>query len=192
MLARDYVARLGRVHYETRQVYAHTHRLGEIQAKIGDLKKQRVRTDALADVYRERIATAAPPWFSEPMRAVYPTAETRQALSRALGLYGEYYDELAKKKRIDADISRQMLIQYTILRDVDELRVSIASSIAELGSLTSGLSPDGFAGSGGPDATVAAILQRAHACLADSAKLADYLGGMPSGDATAAPPAGAQ
>lgn len=182
MFTRDFVARVGRMHYETRQVHGCKQRLGEIQETINALKKHRVRTETLSQIYQDRILTVPPPWFGEPIHKVAATPETRAAIAHAVGLYVEYYDALHEKKRVDAEISQSFLSQYNILREVDELRVSIAAGIAELGPLSVQLTPDG------PEPRVAEILRRGHECFAESAQLTEFLGGMPSGPAPPAPP----
>jgi len=169
MLARDFAARVGRMHYETRQIAICKRRLGEIQTKIDTLKKYRVRTDTLANIYGDRIANVPPQWFNEPIGAIRPTPVTKSAIAHAVTLYVSYYDEMNKKKQIDADIARHLMTQYELLLDVDELRVSIATGIAELGD------------SEGPTDIRDEILASCHDCLSETAHLTEYLGGIPTG-----------
>jgi hypothetical protein len=176
MLTRDFAARVGRMQYETRQIAVCTRRLGEAQDQIETLKKHRIRTDTLANIYNDRVANIPTEWFGEPIGSIRPSPVTKSAIAHAVSLYSEYYEEVNKKKQIDADISRHLLTQYELLRDVDELRVSIATGIAELSD------------SAGPADTIGEILKRSHECLAESAKLTEYLGGIPVGIEQTPPP----
>jgi len=169
MLTRDFAARVGRMQYETSKVAVCKRRLGEIQTKIDTLKKYRMRTDTLANIYGERVANIPPQWFNEPIGAIRPTPVTNSAIAHAVTLYVAYYDEMDKKKQIDADISRHILTQYELLLDVDELRVSIATGIAEI------------ADAEGPTDIRAEILACCHDCLSETSQLTEYLGGIPTG-----------
>ena len=169
MLTRDFAARVGRMQYETGQVAVCKRRLGEIQTKIDVLKKYRMRTETLAKIYGDRVASIPPQWFNEPIGAIRPTPVTNSAIAHAVTLHVAYYEEMNKKKQIDADISRHLLTQYELLLDVDELRVSIATGIAELSDAE------------GPTEIRAGILACCHDCLSETSHLTEYLGGIPTG-----------
>ena len=171
MLTRDFAARVGRMQHETRQVTVCKRRLGEIQVTIDTLKKHRIRTGTLAELYGNRVASVPPEWFSKPVGSIRPSPVTNSAIAHAVSMYAEYYEETNKTKQINTDIARHIVTQYELLREVDELRVSIATGIAELSD------------SEGPADATAEILKRCHECLSETAQLTEYLGGIPTGSA---------
>lgn len=165
MLVRDFTARIGRVYQETKQAYVYKRHVAETHQHLKTLKQQRHQCDTLAAIYNERTVARYPEWFTEPIHRIAPTDENAQRLNHAAFVYFEYYTEIAKKERIDQEIRRTLVDQYDLIKEIDDLRASIASSLAELETAAAGMTLDG------PTETIADILRRAHVCLRDTAYL---------------------
>lgn len=165
MHVRDFASRIGRIYHETKQAYVYKRDVAETHKHLRTLKQRRHQCDKLAEIYNDRTTVMFPEWFAVPIHRLAPTDENAQRLNHAAFMYFEYYVEMTKKERIDQEIRRTLVDQYELIRDIDNLRASIASSLAELETASVGITPDG------PTETIADILRRAHECLRDTARL---------------------
>lgn len=165
MQVRDFAASVGRVYHDTKRAYVCRRDIVEAHQHLKTLKQRRIQCDTLATIYNDRTGTLYPEWFTQPLHRLAPTDENAQRLNHAVFLYFEYYMETAKKESIDQEIRQTLVDQYDLIRNINDLRASIASSLAELETASAGITPDG------PTQTIADILHRAHECLRDTARL---------------------